>query len=307
MKAMVCTAYGAPDVLKLQEVVKPIPKDREIRIKIYATTVNSGDCRVRGFRSPLLYRIPMRLVLGLRKPRQPILGVELAGEVEAIGKDVTRFKVGDQVLAFRGMRFGTYAQYICMREDAFLLLKPDQVTYDDAAAVSFGGTTALHFLRKGNIRQGHKVLIYGASGAVGTLAVQLAKQHYGAEVTGVCSTANVGLVRSLGADRVIDYTKEDFTTSGARYDIILDAVGKLRKSRCKHLLTQGESYVTVEGQGVAKVLMEDLRLLVELLGKGKIRPVIDRRYALEQMAEAHRYVDEGRKRGSVVITVGHDH
>ncbi|OME90718.1 MULTISPECIES: NAD(P)-dependent alcohol dehydrogenase [Paenibacillus] len=307
MKAMVCTAYGAPDVLKLQEVEKPIPKDREIRIKIYATTVNSGDCRVRGFRSPLLYRIPMRLVLGLRKPRQPILGVELAGEVEAIGKDVTRFKVGDQVLAFRGMRFGTYAQYICMREDALLLLKPDHVTYDDAAAVSFGGTTALHFLRKGNIRQGHKVLIYGASGAVGTLAVQLAKQHYGAEVTGVCSTANVGLVRSLGADRVIDYTKEDFTTSGARYDIILDAVGKLPKSRCKHLLTQGESYVTVEGQGVAKVLMEDLRLLVELLGKGKIRPVIDRRYVLEQMAEAHRYVDEGRKRGSVVITVGHDH
>ncbi|MGV2786880.1 zinc-binding dehydrogenase, partial [Clostridium perfringens] len=234
-------------------------------------------------------------------------GVELAGEVEAIGKNVTRFKVGDQVLAFRGMRFGTYAQYICMREDALLLLKPDHVTYDDAAAVSFGGTTALHFLRKGNIRQGHKVLIYGASGAVGTLAVQLAKQHYGAEVTGVCSTANVGLVRSLGADRVIDYTKEDFTTSGARYDIILDAVGKLPKSRCKHLLTQGGSYVTVEGQGVAKVLMEDLRLLAELLGTGKIKPVIDRRYALEQMAEAHRYVDEGRKRGSVVITVGHDH
>ncbi|WP_339294645.1 NAD(P)-dependent alcohol dehydrogenase [Paenibacillus sp. FSL W7-1279] len=307
MKAMVCTAYGAPDVLQLQEVEKPIPKGREIRIKIYATTVNSGDCRVRGFRSPLLYRIPMRLVLGLRKPRQPILGVELAGEVEAIGRDVTQFKVGDQVLAFRGMRFGTYAQYICMREDALLLLKPDHVTYDDAAAVSFGGTTALHFLRKGNIRQGHKVLIYGASGAVGTLAVQLAKQHYGAEVTGVCSAVNMGMVRSLGADRVLDYTKEDITTTGDQYDIILDAVGKLPKSKCKHLLTPGGSYVTVEGQGVAKVLMEDLRLLAELLGTGKIKPVIDRRYALEQMAEAHRYVDEGRKRGSVVITVDHDH
>lgn len=305
MKAMVCTAYGSPDVLKLQEVEKPLPKDHEIRIKIYATTVNSGDCRVRGFRSPLLYKIPMRLVLGLRRPRQPILGVELAGEVEALGKGVTRFKIGDQVMAFRGMRFGTYAQYICMPEDGMVLLKPTHVTYDEAAAISFGGTTALHFLRKGNIRQGQKVLVYGASGAVGTMAVQLAK-HYGAEVTGVCSTVNVELVKKLGADRVMDYTREDFTKNAERYDIILDAVGKMPKSRCKHTLVSHGHYVTVDGQGVAKVLMEDLRLLMELLAGGQIKPVIDRRYILEAIAEAHRYVDEGHKRGSVVITVGHD-
>lgn len=306
MKAMVCTAYGPPEVLQLQEVAKPTPKDHEVRIKIYATTVNSGDCRVRGFRSPLLYKIPMRLVLGLRKPRQPILGVELAGEVEAIGQDVTRFKIGDQVLAFRGMRFGTYAQYICMHEDGMIVMKPEHVTYDDAAAIFFGGTTALHFFKKANIRQGHKVLIYGASGAVGNLAVQLAK-HAGTVVTGVCSTVNVELVKSLGADQVVDYTQEDISKSGDRYDIILDAVGKLPKSRCKHLLAAGGSYVTVQGQGIAKVLMEDLRRLTDLLGEGKIKPVIDRRYALEQIAEAHRYADTGRKRGSVVITVGHDH
>lgn len=305
MKAMVCTAYGSPDVLKLTEVEKPVPKDHEVRIKIYATTVNSGDCRVRGFRSPFLYTIPMRLILGFRKPRQSILGVELAGEVEAAGKGVTRFKPGDKVFAFRGMRFGTYAQYICMREDGLLTLKPDHVSYEEAAAVSFGGTTALHFLRKGNIREGHRVLIYGASGAVGNLAVQLAK-YYGAEVTGVCSSANVEWVQSIGADRVIDYTKEDFTQSGERYDIILDAVGKQSKSRCKGSLAPDGRYVTVEGQGVAKARIEDIRFLKELMEKGKLKPVIDRRYALGQIAEAHRYVDGGHKKGSVVITVEHD-
>ena len=301
MKAIVCTKYGPPDGLRLSEVDKPTPRDNEVLVKIHSTTVTSSDCIVRGFKLPLSMWIPGRIALGLRAPRKPILGVELAGEIEAIGKRVKRFRVGDRVFAFTGRGgFGAYAEYTCVPEGGLVAMMPDGVTYEEVAAMTFA-SLAWHFLRKANVQKGHKVLVYGASGAAGTYAVQLAK-YMGAEVTGVCSGANLELVRSLGADKVIDYTKVDFTKNGELYDVIFDAVGKLPKSSCENALAPNGTYVSIN-HGNPWPRVEDLVFLMELVVTKQIRSVIDRRYSLEQIPEAHRYVDEGHKKGNVVINV----
>jgi NADPH:quinone reductase-like Zn-dependent oxidoreductase len=310
MKAVVCTKYGPPEVLQLKEVEKPVPRKNEVCIKIFATAVTASDCIVRGFKlprwSPL--GLMMGLALGFRKPRRPILGMVLAGDIESVGKDVKRFKKGDQAYGMTGLGFGTYSEYNCMSEKECLVKKPSNVSYEEAAAVAYGGLLAGHFLKKGNIQSRQKVLIYGASGAIGTTAVQLAK-YFGAEVTGVCSTTNLELVKSLGADTVIDYTKEDLISRGELYDYILDAVGKRKSSKlklqCKKVLTKNGKYMSVD-KGSPKSLTEYLDLLNKLIEAGHFKAVIDRRYPLEQIVEAHRYVDKGHKKGNVVITLEHN-
>lgn len=322
MKAIVYERYGPPEVLQLKEVEKPTPKENEVLIKIHATTVTSADCRLRSLNLPSGFGLISRLVFGITKPRRPILGTEFAGEIESIGKSVSKFKVGDQVFAISGLGMGAHAEYKCISEDGAIAFKPPHLTYDEAAAISFGGTTALDFFRRGKLASGEKVLINGASGSVGTAALQLAK-HFGAEVTGVCSAANMDLVRSLGATHVIDYTREDFTRNGETYDLIVDTAGTAPFSRSKGSLKKGGRLLLVLAglpdmlpipwvsltsskkiiAGPATERAEDLRFLAELAQAGEFRAVIDRRYSFEQMAEAHRYVETGRKKGSVVITL----
>jgi NADPH:quinone reductase-like Zn-dependent oxidoreductase len=320
MKAIVYTKYGSPGVLQLKDVEKPVPKDDEILIKIYATSVSSGDWKMRKA-DPWI----IRLFAGLTKPGIKILGYVFAGIVESTGKDVKLFKAGDKVYGTTGMRMGAYAEYITLPEKGVIAIKPDNLNYKEAAAVPFGGNTALYFLRKANIKAGSKVLVYGASGAVGTAAVQLAK-YFGAEVTGVCSTTNLEIVKSLGADEVIDYTKEDFTQSDETYDVIFETVGKSSYSgNIKSLKKNGTLLLAAAGpsemmkglctsitsgkkvvSGIMKETAEDLIFLNNLIEEEKIKPVIDRTYTLEQTAEAHAYVEKGHKKGNVVITVHHN-
>ena len=317
MKAIIWTNYGTPDVLQLQEIQKPTPKDNEILIKIHATSVSSGDCRLRK-PDPTA----VKLFFGLTKPRIKILGAALAGEVEEIGKNVKLFKKGDLVFGSAGMGMGTYAEYKCLPENAVLTIKPNTMTFEEAAAIPFAGLTAIDFIKKVKIQPGQKVLIYGASSAVGTYTVQLAK-YFGAEVTAVCSTANLELVKSIGADTVIDYTKEDFTKNGETYDMIFEIVNKIPLSSYKNSVKENGSLILVAAllsemlsglwlsltskkkvfTGMISETTENLNFLKELFEKGKLKPVVDKRYPLEQMAEAHSYVEHGHKKGNVVIVV----
>jgi NADPH:quinone reductase-like Zn-dependent oxidoreductase len=322
MKAIVCTKYGPPDVLLLKDIEKPTQKDNEVLIRVYAATVTAGDCEIRRFKFPIWLWLPARIGFGIRGPRKKILGQELAGMIEEIGKDVTKFRKGDQVFARTGFRFGAYAEYICLPEDGVMAIKPVNMTYEEAATVPFGGLESLYFLKKGNIESGQKVLINGAGGSIGTFGVQLAKS-FGAEVTAVDSTSKLDMLRSIGADEVIDYTKQDFTKSGENYDVIFDAVGKSSFSSSIRSLKQNGFYLLANPKlsqmfrgfwtsnrsskkvisGTVNETSGDLLLLKELIEAGKIRSVIDKRYPLEQTSDAHTYVETGKKKGNVVITI----
>lgn len=322
MKAIVHSKYGPPDELQLKEVQKPVPKENEVLIKIHATTVTTTDCNARNFTFvPKSFMFFARLVFGFKTPKINILGIDLAGEIEAVGKDVKLFKKGDQVFGSPGTKFGAHAEYVCVPEDGALAIKPASMSWEEAAAISLAGNTALFFIRDlAKIQAGQKILIHGASGAIGTYAVQLAK-FYGAEVTGVCSSTNAQMVKSLGADKVIDYTKEDFTKTDERYDFVFDVVGKTTFSQCKGILKQKGIYLEnnlelkdilimmwrslVGGKkikgGVSIESAENLNFFIELIESGKLKPVIDKTFPLEKTAEAFRYVELGHKKGNVVI------
>jgi len=322
MKAIVWTKYGSPDVLQLQEVEKPTPRDNEVLIKIYAATVTAGDCEVRSLKMPLWIRLPIRLYAGLRRPtRITILGQELAGEIEAVGKEVTRFKKGDGVFAATFFHFGAYAQYACLPGTS-PVMKPANMTYEEAATIPTGGINGLHFLRTANVQSGERILINGAGGSIGTYAVQIAKS-FGAEVTAVDSTEKLAMLRSIGADHVIDYRREDFTRNGQTYDVIIDVAGtspfsgsvRALKPKGRYILGNASFLGMIRGRwapmplekkvavALANYRAEDYAFLKELIEARKIKPVIDRRYPLEQTAEAHRYVETGNKKGNVIITV----
>jgi NADPH:quinone reductase-like Zn-dependent oxidoreductase len=317
MKAVVYTRFGPPDVLQLEEADKPVPADNDLLIRVYATTVTSGDIHLRKG-DPLL----ARLFAGPVTPGNPVLGHELAGIVEATGSNVKNFRPGDAVFGSTNLESGAYAEYLRLPEDGIIALKPENISFGEAAAVPVGALTALYFLRKGNIQRGQKVLVNGASGSVGSYAVQLAR-YFGANVTGVCSSANIEMMKSLGADNVIDYTRDDFTQSRVCYDMIFDSVGKVSFTHCRHVLNPDGLYITTAVSlsllvqqlftsitggrkvvtGIARQVPEDLELLKELVETGKIKPVIDRIFSMEQIADAHRYVEQGHKKGNVVIAV----
>lgn len=310
MKAIVCTQYGPPEVLVLKDVPKPVPKDDEVLIRIHATSVTASDCLIRAMDAPFIYRVLIQLMIGFGKPRNPILGMVLSGVVERAGKSVTSFKQGDAVFAYGAMspvklRFGSYAEYICLPEDWNLAPKPANTTFEEAAAIPYGGLLAWHFVKKGNIQRGEQVLIYGASGSIGTMAIQFVK-HAGANVTAVCSSRNFEMVQSLGADRVIDYTRDDAVAQLEEYDLVLDAVGKRKtsalKTESKNALTSQGRYISVD-DGTPSTKKKDFLMLKEMVEQGKLKPIIDRCYPLEEMIEAHRYVERGHKRGNVVISV----
>lgn len=323
MRAIICTKYGSPEVLQIKEIEKPISKSNEVLIRNKAFTVTLYDTWGRTATAPPGFGLLSRLATGIRRPKQAIFGTELAGEIESVGENVTKFKQGDQVFAFTGMDLGAYAEYHCIPEDGMLSIKPTNMTFEEAAAVPYGALTAYYFLRKANIQTGDKVLIFGASGGVGSYGVQLAK-YFGAEVTGVCSTAKIGLVRSLGADKVVDYTKEDFTKSGVIYDVIFDTIGKSPFGGSKKSLKKDGYYIfstfglfrvfrilwnkmtskiNFGPLGVVEENPEDLIFIKELIEKEEIRSVIDKEFSFEEIAEAHRYVDSGQKIGQVVVKI----
>ena len=322
MKAIVYSNYGSPDVLQLKEIEKPLPKENEILVRVKATTVTVADIRTRSFTVPPAFWLPARITLGIRQPKKKILGVELSGEVESVGIGVKKFKKGDQIFAASLTGFGAYAEYKCLPEAGPVSIKPSNITYGEAAAIPIGARTALFFLKKANIQSGQRVLVYGASGSVGSYAVQLAK-FFGADVTGVCSTRNLGLVKSLGADKVIDYTTEDFSRLDESYDVIFEAVNKSSFSACMKLLKKSGTYINITEPlpsfpmlwakltNSKKIVLsrnspetsEALDFLKELVETGKLKVVIDRSYALEEIVEAHRYVEKGHKRGNVVVNL----
>lgn len=302
MKAAICTTYGGPDVFVIQNVDRPKPKSNELLIQVHASAVHSGDRRLRALDVPALGKLPMRIVMGFKAPRQPILGVVLAGVVVETGRSVKNFQIGDNVYALTGMKFGGYAEFACVNESKCVVQMPEHASFIEAAALPFGGTTSLHFLRKANIEQATNVLIYGGSGAVGSTAVQIAK-HFGVHVTAVCHERNIELVKRLGADVVVDYSKEGYDRELGTYDVVFDASGKIDKRLARKHVAENGSFRSVAGQGPASERKEDLRFLNELFEAGELQPVIDSVYPLDEIVKAHRYVDQGRKVGNVIVTI----